>query len=194
MSPKRLEAFSDGVIAIIITIMVLELPPPDGSGFDGLRPLIPKVLAYLLSFVLVAIYWNNHHHLFKLVERIDGAVMWSNMALLFSLSLVPFATAWFGENVGALAPVIVYIVVQLLCATSYFVMTRAILRIHAPDSPLAVAMGRDNKGKLSLALYLVALPLAFVSPWIGIALIIAVAVIWLIPDNRVVRALKSEQE
>ncbi len=194
MSPKRLEAFSDGVIAIIITIMVLELRPPDGSGFDGLRPLIPKLLAYLLSFVLVAIYWNNHHHLFKLVERIDGAVMWSNMSLLFSLSLVPFATAWFGQNAGALAPVIVYIVVQLLCATSYFVMTRAMLRIHASDSPLAVAMGRDTKGKLSLALYLVALPLSFISAWIGIAFIIAVAVIWLIPDNRVVRALNPEQD
>src|SRR6186997_1390854 len=130
ISPKRLEVFSDGVIAIIITIMVLELRPPEGSGFNGLRPLIPKVLAYLLSFVLIAIYWNNHHHLFTLVERIDGFVMWSNMMLLFSLSFVPFATAWLGENTGALAPVIVYIVVQLLCATSYFAMTRAMLRIH----------------------------------------------------------------
>src|SRR5215475_8658082 len=146
MSPKRLEAFSDGVIAIIITIMVLELRPPDGSGFDGLRPLIPKALAYLLSFVLIAIYWNNHHHLFKLVERIDGAVMWSNMGLLFSLSLVPFATAWFGENAGALAPVILYVAVQLCCAITYTLMTRAMLRIHAPDSPLAVALGRDVKG------------------------------------------------
>ncbi len=194
MSPKRLEAFSDGVIAIIITIMVLELRPPDGSGFDGLRPLIPKVLAYLLSFVLVAIYWNNHHHLFKLVERIDGAVMWSNMMLLFSLSLVPFATAWFGEDAGALAPVIVYVVVQLACATSYFVMTRAMLRIHAPDSRLALALGRDTKGKLSLAMYLVAVPLSFVSPWIGVAIIIAVAVVWLIPDNRVVRTLNAEAD
>src|SRR3954463_8711667 len=136
MSPKRLEAFSDGVIAIIITIMVLELRPPDGSGFDELRPLVPKVLAYLLSFVLIAIYWNNHHHLFTLVERIDGAVMWSNMALLFSLSLVPFATAWFGENPGTRAPVIVYVVVQLACAASYSVMTRAMLRIHPPPSRL----------------------------------------------------------
>ena len=194
MSPKRLEAFSDGVIAIIITIMVLELRPPDGSGFDGLRPLVPKLLAYLLSFVLVAIYWNNHHHLFKLVERIDGAVMWSNMMLLFGLSLVPFATAWFGGNAGALAPVIVYVVVQLFCAASYFVMTRAMLRIHGPESQLALALGRDLKGKVSVAMYLVALPLSFISPWIGIAIIIAVAVMWLIPDNRVVRALKPEQE
>jgi len=193
MSPKRLEAFSDAVIAIIITIMVLELRPPDGSGFDGLRPLVPKLLAYLLSFVLIAIYWNNHHHLFKLVERIDGAVMWSNMALLFSLSLVPFAAAWFGENPGTFAPVVVYITVQLLCAISYFVMTRAVLRIHSSDSQLAVALGRDTKGKLSLAMYLVALPLSFVSPWIGIAIVIAVAVVWLIPDRRVVRALTAEQ-
>src|SRR5262252_7279128 len=154
MSPKRLEAFSDGVIAIIITIMVLELRPPDGSGFDELRPLIPKALAYLLSFVLIAIYWNNHHHLFKLIERIDGAVMWTNMALLFSLSLVPFATAWFGENPGALAPVVVYIVVQLACAMSYFAMTRAALRLHSSDSQLAAALGRDVKGKVSLGMYI----------------------------------------
>jgi len=194
MSPKRLEAFSDGVIAIIITIMVLELRPPDGSGFDELRPLIPKALAYLLSFVLVAIYWNNHHHLFKLVERIDGAVMWSNMMLLFSLSLVPFATAWFGENAGSLAPMLLYVGVQLCCAVTYFVMTRAMLRIHAPDSQLAIAIGRDTKGKLSLAMYLSAIPLSFVSPWIGLVLIIAVAVMWLIPDNRVVRALGMDED
>jgi uncharacterized membrane protein len=194
MSPQRLEAFSDAVIAIIITIMVLELRPPDGSGFDGLRPLIPKVLAYLLSFVLIAIYWNNHHHLFKLVERIDGAVMWSNMALLFSLSLVPFATAWFGENPGTLAPVIVYVVVQLACATSYFVMTRAMLRLHSPDSQLAIALGRDTKGKVSLGMYIVALPLSFISPWIGIGIVIAAAVLWLVPDNRIVRALNAEPD
>src|SRR3954471_5167460 len=155
MSPKRLEAFSDGVVAIIITIMVLELRPPDEADFNALRPLIPKALAYLLSFVLIAIYWNNHHHLFKVVERIDGAVMWSNMMLLFSLSLVPFATAWFGENAGTLAPMILYVGVQLCCAASYFVMTRARLRIHPPDSQLAIAIGRDSKGKLSLGMYLI---------------------------------------
>ena len=193
MTPKRLEAFSDGVIAIIITIMVLELRPPDGAGFDGLRPMIPKLLAYLLSFVLIAIYWNNHHHLFHVVERIDGAVMWSNMALLFCLSLVPFATAWFGEHPGELAPVILYIGVQLSCAISYTAMTRSLLRIHSSDSPLATALGRDGKGKLSLALYLAALPLSLISPWIGIGLIVAVAIIWLIPDNRVVRALDAGQ-
>jgi len=193
MSPRRIEAFSDGVIAIIITIMVLELRPPDGAGFDGLRPLVPKLLAYLLSFVLVGIYWNNHHHLFHIVERIDGAVMWSNMALLFCLSLVPFATAWFGENPGALAPVIVYVSVQLSCAVSYFVMTRAMIRIHPSDGPLALALGRDRKGKVSLAIYAAALPLSLVSPWIGIALIVGVAVVWLIPDNRVVRALDASQ-
>ena len=192
MSPKRLEAFSDGVIAIIITIMVLELRPPDEAGFNALRPLIPKALAYLLSFVLVAIYWNNHHHLFKVVERIDAAVMWSNKMLLFSLSLVPFATAWFGENPGTLAPVILYVLVQLSCAVTYFLMTQAMLRIHSSDSALAIALGRDTKGKLSLAIYVAAIPLSFASPWIGIALIIAVALMWLIPDNRVLRALKPE--
>jgi uncharacterized membrane protein len=193
MTPKRLEAFSDGVIAIIITIMVLELRPPDGSGFDGLQPLVPKLLSYLLSFVLVAIYWNNHHHLFTLVERIDGAVMWSNMMLLFSLSLVPFATAWFGEHPGELAPVIVYVVVQVCCAISYFLLTRAMLRIHAPDSRLAVALGRDVKGKLSVVMYLAAIPLSFLSPWIGVAIIVAVAIVWLIPDKRIVRTLNAEQ-
>ena len=193
MSPKRLEAFSDGVIAIIITIMVLEIRPPDGAGFSGLQPVVPKVLAYLLSFVLVGIYWNNHHHPFHVVERIDGAVMWSNMALLFCLSLVPFATAWYGAHPNALAPVIVYVAVQLACALSYFAMTRAMLRIHPPDSRLAIALGRDTKGKVSLAMYVAAIPLAFVSPWIGMALIIAVAVVWLIPDNRIVRALDVRQ-
>jgi uncharacterized membrane protein len=194
MSPKRLEAFSDGVIAIIITIMVLELRPPEGMEFDGLQPLVPKFLAYLLSFVLVGIYWNNHHHLFHVVERIDGAVMWSNMALLFCLSLVPFATAWFGENPGALAPVTVYVGVQLLCSVSYFVMTRAMLRIHPSDGPLAVALGRDGKGKVSMAIYVAALPLSLVSPWIGIVLIVMVAVLWLIPDNRIVRALDARRD
>jgi uncharacterized membrane protein len=194
MNKNRLEAFSDGVLAIIITIMVLELRPPEGSGFDDLRPLIPKGLAYLLSFVLVAIYWNNHHHLYRVVERIDGAVMWSNMALLFSLSLVPFATAWFGEDPGSLAPVIVYVVVQLASGASYFVMTRAMLRIHSSESPLALALGSDMKGKLSVAVYLAALPLSLVSPWIGVALIIAVAVIWLVPDKRVVRALTTDYD
>jgi uncharacterized membrane protein len=194
MSAKRLEAFSDGVIAIIITIMVLELRPPDGSDFASLKPLVPKLLAYLLSFVLVGIYWNNHHHLFKLVDRIDAAVMWANMSLLFSLSLVPFATAWFGENPGTLAPIIVYDVVQLCCAVSYYVMTRAMVRIHPPDSQLTVAIGRDTKGKVSLGCYLAAIPLAFVSPWVSLGIIIAVAVLWLIPDNRVVRALSIDQE
>jgi uncharacterized membrane protein len=191
MTPKRLEAFSDGVIAIIITIMVLELRPPDGSDFGSLRPLVPMFLAYLLSFVLVGIYWNNHHHLFRLVDRIDAAVMWSNMALLFSLSLIPFATAWFGANPGTLAPVIVYVSVQLLCALSYLLMTQAMLRIHPPDGPLAHALGSDTKGKVSLAAYAAAIPLSFLSPWIGIALIVAVAIVWLIPDSRIVREFET---
>src|SRR3954468_19456303 len=188
MSPKRLEAFSDGVVAIIITIMVLELRPPEEAGFDALRPLIPKALAYLLSFILIAIYWNNHHHLFKVVERIDAAVMGSHMMLLVCLPLVPFATAWFGESAGTLAPVILYVVGQLLCAITYFVMTQVMLRIHSSDSSLAIALGRDTKGKLSLGIYIAAIPLSLVSPWVGIALIIAVAMMWLIPDNRVLRS------
>jgi uncharacterized membrane protein len=179
------------VIAIIITIMVLELRPPEGFEFGDLKPLVPKLLAYLLSFVLVGIYWNNHHHLMHVVDRIDGAVMWSNMALLFSLSLVPFATAWFGEHPGKLAPVIVYVAVQLSCGVSYFVMTRALVRIHPADGPLAHAIGRDGKGKLSIVVYVAAVPLSLLSPWIGIGLIITVAVMWLVPDNRIVRALDS---
>ena len=194
MTPKRLEAFSDGVIAIIITIMVLELRPPDGASFHDLQPMAPKLLAYLLSFVLVAIYWNNHHHLFQLVERIDGGVMWGNLALLFSLSLVPFATAWFGEHPGELAPVILYVGVQLSCAITYTLMTLALLRIHPPDGPLAIALGNDRKGKISAGLYAAALPLSLISPWIGITLIIVVAIMWLIPDSRVVRALDARRD
>ena len=192
MSPKRLEAFSDGVLAIIITIMVLELRPPAGAGFDGLRDVVAKLLAYLLSFVLVGIYWNNHHHLFRLVERIDGGVMWSNMALLFCLSLVPFATAWFGEHPGKQAPIISYVVVQLSCALSYTAMTLTMLRIHPPDGLLATAIGHDFKGKLSVGLYLSAIPLSLASPWVGVALIVTVAVLWLVPDRRVARTLATK--
>ncbi|MGD9755463.1 MAG: TMEM175 family protein [Acidimicrobiia bacterium] len=187
MSRHRLEAFSDGVIAILITIMVLELRPPEGTGIADLRTVLPKVAAYLLSFVLVGIYWNNHHHLFQVVERVDGAVLWANLALLFSLSLVSFATAWFGEHPGNAGPVFWYAVVQLLCALSYAALTFALLRIHAPDTPLGRAIGRDRKGKVSLVAYVVGVAAAPWVPWLTVAVIGAVAVLWLVPDRRVVR-------
>jgi uncharacterized membrane protein len=189
VTSDRLEAFSDGVIAILITIMVLELRPPHGSHLSDLGPVLPKVAAYLLSFVLVGIYWNNHHHLFHVVERIDGAVLWSNLALLFSLSLVAFATAWFGDHPTASGPIFWYAAVQVLCAFSYFLLTRALLRIHDGTSPLAVALGADRKGTLSLVAYLCALPLSQVAWWLGVAIIAAVAIVWLVPDRRISRVV-----
>jgi uncharacterized membrane protein len=185
----RLEAFSDGVMAIIITIMVLELRPPEGSELSDLHSLVPTLLAYLLSFVFLAIYWNNHHHLMHVVEHIDGAVMWANMHLLFWLSLVPFATAWMGEHAQAPAPVAVYGVVLLGAAVAFFILTRTLLRLHEPSSRLAVALGRDWKGKLSAVAYVVAILLALVSTWLAIAIYVGVAVVWLVPDRRITRVV-----
>jgi len=187
MSRGRLEAFSDGVIAILVTIMVLELRPPVGHGFDDLRPLLPKLLVYLLSFVFLAIYWNNHHHLMAVVERIDGRVLWANMALLFWLSLTPAATAWLGPHADATAPVVVYGVVLLGSAVAYFVLTRALLAIHPPEAQLAAALGKDWKGKLSAIAYVVAIAAAFAAAWAAIAIYVAVALVWLVPDPRIER-------
>ncbi len=187
VSRGRLEAFSDGVIAILITIMVLDLRPPGGSSLHALHPLLPKLLVYILSFTFLAIYWVNHHHLMQVVERINGAVLWANMVLLFSLSLVPAVTAWLGEHPLASGPVLAYGVVLLLCAISYYVLSVALLRIHEPTSRLAIALGRDRKGKLSLVAYVVALPLALVVPLASMGLYIAVAVTWLVPDRRIER-------
>jgi uncharacterized membrane protein len=189
VTTRRLEAFSDGVIAILITIMVLELRPPAGSDIGDLRDVLPKLGAYALSFVLVGIYWNNHHHLLQLVERIDGAVLWANLSLLFSLSLVSFATAWFGEHPGDKGPVFWYVIVQLLCGVSYYALTWTLLRLHAPDSPLAVALGHTGKERISLAGYVVAAPLAIVVPWVSVGIIAATAVLWLVPDRRVARLI-----
>ena len=187
MTKGRLEAFSDGVIAILITIMVLELRPPEGSELSDLRPLVPTLLAYVLSFVFLAIYWNNHHHLMHVVEHIDGGVLWANMHLLFWLSLTPFATAWMGEHASDTAPVATYGVVLLGAAIAYFVLTRALLRVHDPSSNLAVALGRDWKGKLSVVAYAAGIALAAVSTWLAIGIYVAVAVTWLVPDRRITR-------
>ena len=185
MSRNRLEAFSDGVIAIIITIMVLELRVPIGASLSALRPLTPVFLSYILSFILIGIYWNNHHHLFQVVEHVSGGVLWANLHLLFWLSLVPFVTAWMGENHFAAVPVAVYGVVLLFAAIAYFILARMLLRIHAPDSTLAIALGRDFKGKVSIVIYLIGIGLAFVAPWSAAALYVLVEVIWLVPDRRI---------
>ena len=189
MSKSRMEAFSDGVLAIIITIMVLELTVPHGNNLAALRPLIPIFLSYVLSFVFLGIYWNNHHHLFQAVEHVNGRVLWANLHLLFWLSLIPFVTGWMGENEFASLPVALYGTILLFAAVAYFILTRSLLSIHEVDSVLATALGRDFKGMISLAIYLLAIPLAFVSSWIAGGLYVAVAVIWLIPDRRIERTL-----
>jgi len=189
MSKNRLEAFSDGVIAIIITVMVLELKPPPSADPGALRPLIPTSLSYVLSFVNLGIYWNNHHHLFQAIERVNGGVLWANLHLLFWLSLFPFGTAWMGENDFAVWPVALYGVDLALAAIAYFILVRALMSLHGSDSTLADALGNDFKGKISVVLYLVAIPLAFVNSWIACAIYVLVAALWLIPDPRIERKL-----
>ena len=190
MSKNRLEAFSDGVIAILITIMVLELSPPEGNTLAALRPLIPVFLSYTLSFIYIGIYWNNHHHLFQVVEHVDGRVLWANLHLLFWLSLVSFATAWVGENGLAPWPAALYGVVLLMAGVAYYILTRALLAIHSADSPLALALGRDFKGRVSIVLYVIAIILAFVNPLLAYGIYIFVALIWLIPDRRIEKTLE----
>ncbi|NTU65282.1 MAG: DUF1211 domain-containing protein [Chloroflexi bacterium] len=189
MSKGRLEAFSDGVIAILITIMVLELRPSIGTDLAALLPLIPIFLSYVLSFVFLGIYWNNHHHLFQIVRQVNGRVLWANMHLLFWLSIIPFATAWMGENDFAAWPVALYGMVLLLAGGAYFLLVRSLLALHEKDSTLAVAVGNDFKGKISLAIYAVAVPIAFFVPGLACALYVLVAVIWFIPDRRIERVI-----
>jgi uncharacterized membrane protein len=191
MTSNRLEAFSDGVIAIIITIMVLELRPPHLTDLAALRPLLPVLLSYVMSFVFVGIYWSNHHHLFQAVEHVNGRVLWANLHLLFWLSLVPFVTAWIGETHFAAWPVALYGVVLVMAAIAYTIMTRALLSIHADDSVLATALDRDFKEKVSIVINVLAVPLAFVKPWISCTLYVIVAVIWFVPDRRIERTVTS---
>jgi len=189
----RLEAFSDGVLAIIITIMVLELRPPHATTLVALRPLIPVLASYILSFVYIGIYWNNHHHMLHVTSRIDGGVLWANLHLLFWLSLVPFVTAWMGENHFASAPTATYGVVLLMAAFAYLILQRRIIRVQGDDSLLARAVGGDLKGRISPLLYITAIPLAFVSRWIAGALYVTVALWWLVPDRRIERALAEQR-
>ena len=185
MEPARLEAFTDGVIAIIITIMVLEIRVPQGADLGALRANVPVLLAYLLSYVNVGIFWNNHHHMLHVTERVDGKVLWANLALLFWLSLVPFVIRWIDETGFVALPTAAYGVVLACAAVTYNILQRQIIAANGPDSRLAVALGGDFKGKVSIALYLSAIGLAFVRPWIAIALYVSVALLWLVPDTRI---------
>jgi uncharacterized membrane protein len=189
MRKGRMEAFSDGVVAILITIMVLELRPPQQAEWMALLPLAPIFLSYVLSFINLGIYWNNHHHLLQAAEHVDGTVLWANLHLLFWLSLVPFVTAWMGENSFAPEPVALYGILLLLAAVAYLLLVRALIALHGPDSVLATALGSDVKGKVSLLIYGVAIPLAFAAAWLSFALYGLVAIMWLIPDPRIEKTM-----
>ena len=189
MTKTRLEAFSDGVLAIIITIMVLELKVPHGDTPEALLPLMPVLLGYVLSFIYVGIYWNNHHHMLFAAKHVNGGILWANLHLLFWLSLLPFVTGWMGENHFAALPSALYGVVLLMSGFAYWVLSRVIVASEGPDSLLAKAVGKDRKGMMSLLLYAVAIPLAFVNPWISQVFYVAVALMWLIPDRRIERMI-----
>jgi uncharacterized membrane protein len=189
MPTRRVEAFSDGVIAILITVMVLELRIPHGHTWSALSDSIPVLLTYLLSFVYLGIYWNNHHHLLMATERVSGLVLWANLHLLFWLSLIPFTTGWLGENEFAQIPAAAYGIVLLAAALAYFALQNTIIRVQGRDSTLALALGRDVKGKVSPLLYSLGIGLAFVNRWLSIACYVIVALMWLIPDRRVERTL-----
>ncbi len=189
MGKGRLEAFSDGVIAVIITIMVLELKVPHGTDFSALGPLVPVFLSYVISFVYVGIYWNNHHHMMHAVQHVNGRVLWANLHLLFWLSLIPFVTGWVNENHFAALPVALYGVVLLMAGVAYYILERALISHHGKDSPLARAMGLDFKGIASVVIYAAAIALTLVNPWISVGLYVLVAIMWFIPDPRIERAV-----
>jgi uncharacterized membrane protein len=191
MGKNRLEAFSDGVLAIIITIMVLEMKVPHGDDFAVLSPLLPVLLSYVLSFVYLAIYWNNHHHMLHATQRVTGGVLWANLHLLFWLSLFPFVTGWMGENHFAPAPLALYGIVLLMAAIAYWILQRTIIATQGTDSLLARAVGRDIKGKLSPLLYSVAILMSFVAPWVSGGIYVFVALMWLVPDRRIENILRE---
>jgi len=189
MTTSRIEAFSDGVIAIIITIMVLELRVPHEANLAALRPLAPVLLSYLLSFIYIGIYWSNHHHLLHAANHVDGRILWANLHLLFWLSLVPFVTAWMGENHFERVPVAIYGVVLFAASIAYFILTQALIALHGRTSKLATAVGRDFKGLLSTFIYALAVPLSLTRGWLGFTLYVVVAIMWLVPDRRIERAM-----
>ena len=194
MSKGRLEAFSDGVLAIIITIMVLELKTPHEATFEALVPLVPALLSYLLSFIYVGIYWNNHHHLFQAARQVNGRILWANLHLLFWLSLIPFVTGWMGHTHFSAWPVAAYGMVMLLAGVAYYLLTFALIGHHGRTSTIAVAVGRDWKGRLSIMTYLAAVALAFVEPMISCSLYALIAVVWLVPDRRIETTLAHQDE
>ncbi|PZV14488.1 MAG: hypothetical protein DCF20_12625 [Pseudanabaena sp.] len=189
MNKGRLEAFSDGVIAIIITIMVLELKVPHDADLAALRPLVPVFLSYVLSFIYLGIYWNNHHHMLQATRQVNGAILWANMHLLFWLSLIPFVTAWTGENFFAPVPVAFYGFVLLMSGVAYYILSRVLISHHGKESTLAIAIGRDFKGKISIGIYALAILLSFINSWLALILYVAVAIMWLIPDRRIEKRL-----
>ncbi len=193
MSKGRMEAFSDGVIAIIITIMVLELKVPHGVDFGSLRPILPVFLSYAFSFIFLGIYWNNHHHLLQAAHHVNGAVLWANLHLLFWLSLIPFVTGWMGENYTAAWPVAFYGIVLLFAGFAYFLLTQALIARHGRDSVLAIAMGGNFKGKISVLIYALAIPFSFVNTFYAYVLYVLVAIMWLIPDRRIEKALEAQR-
>ncbi|MGB5846910.1 MAG: TMEM175 family protein [Ignavibacteriaceae bacterium] len=193
MGKNRLEAFSDGVLAIVITIMVLELKVVHDSSFDALTEIIPTFLSYVLSFIYIGIYWNNHHHLLHTLNKISASILWANLHLLFWLSLIPFTTAWMGENNFAPAPVAIYGVVMLMAASAYFILQQLIISSHGNNSVLKFVIGKDVKGKISPVLYVIAIVFSFWFQWISISLYILVAIIWIVPDRRIERVLLNEE-
>lgn len=194
MTKSRIEAFSDGVIAILITIMVLELKAPHGHDFAALRPVLPIFAGYILSFVYIGIYWNNHHHMFQMVKRVSGGVLWANLHLLFWLSLISFATAWAAESKFAPLPVALYGVVLAGAGTAYFILAQLLMRLQGESSPLRRALGGEWKEKLSMALYPLAVVAAFWNPWVSCAIYVGVALLWLVPDARIERNLNADEE
>jgi uncharacterized membrane protein len=191
MSKGRLEAFSDGVFAVIITIMVLDMKVPAGSSLPALKLTLPVFLAYVLSFIYIGIYWNNHHHLLHASQHVNGRILWANLHLLFWLSLAPFATAWMGQNIHAPLPVALYGVILLFAGFAYAILTKSLVHHHGKDSALAVSIGSDRKGTTSLTLYAIAIPLSFVRPWLAFCCYAFVAVMWLLPDPRIERNVRD---
>jgi len=194
MGKGRLEAFSDGVIAIIITIMVLELKVPHGDTLASLKPLVPVFISYVLSFVFVAIYWNNHHHMMHAAREVNGKVLWANIHLLFWLSIIPFVTGWMGENHFATGPVALYGMVLIMNGVAYTILAVSLARLHGPGSAIAKAIGRDRKGKLSIVIYIVGVAVSFINNWAGFAIYVLVASIWFVPDKRIEKVMANEKE